>query len=171
MNTFFNQPVPYYDHFLFKESLELKKSLVDSTKVYKLSFKLIKGAIKNLGKILTFNLEEESLEKASIYQNNLENTLISLKKLDDKLFDLQKNLQSNKLYDEDYQKQIRIECKLTLNELNILQNEVAIYLGEIEDFISEIIDKNLITKSSIWNPSEIWFNLQHLMAPEKRLMR
>ncbi len=171
MNALNNKSVPYYDHFLFKESIDLKNSLLQSSKKYKITSKQVKELLKSLYKLQSVEANEETLDVVRNYKSGLELFLIELKGLDDTLFDLQKNLQSNRVYDEDYQKLVRIECKSVLFLMQNLQEEMEPYLQEINHLLEQASQTGILEKSSYSSYIDWILNIQSLIIPEKRLIR
>lgn len=166
-----NQPVPYYNHFLFKESLDLKLSLITFSKKYKTISVQLKETLKNLQKLKGMDLGLSTIEKLENFVSILEAFKINLKTTDNTLFNLQKDLQSNKVYDEDYQKSIRIECKMLLDKMESLLIDVNSHLSESFIFLAQISEFVLPEKTTNWLPIDFINILQGLVSTEKRLIR
>jgi uncharacterized protein with gpF-like domain len=171
MNTLGSTPIPYYNHFLFKESLDLKNSLIQSAKEYKALSVRIKDNLKRLGRLDHAELEKELMDQLRNFQNLLEKSLKDLRAEDDILFDLQKSLQSNKVYDESFQKTVRKECKSNLQIMDSLLKSAEEVLIQSEQFISELSYSN-VSEKSVSRISLDWIlNLPVLFNFEKRIIR
>ncbi len=171
MNKFTTPPVPFYNHFLFKESIDLKNELIKSTKGFKNTSSTIKDLIKTLNKFYQTEESEEWTQKSKYLKESLYSIYMDLKSIDNILFELQKNLQSSKIYNEDYQKQIRKECKNQLQKMAATLSIAKSLIEESELFIKQVgLSGN--KEKSITKTYEDWlFTIQHLLSPEKRLIR
>jgi len=171
MNTLNTNPIPYYNHFLFKESIDLKNSLIQSAKEYKLVSGKMKEVLKKMNRLDHLDLEENNKSRLKELQTRLENAFRDLRSQDDLLFDLQKSLQSNKVYDESFQKSIRISCKENLKKMDYYLEHGIRTLNKAELFLEEngmvSSSENILAKTNL----DWIFSLPSLLSPAKRIVR
>lgn len=175
MNSFSNSPVPYYNHFLFKESLDLKRSLMETNKEYKNIQSRVKESLRKLSRLNHAEMENEILERIKFFQNELENSLKGLRLQDDVLFDLQKSLQSNKVYEESFQKSLRANCKMNLQSMKESLISTEEILANSENFMVSIFNHyfpNKIQDKSFSRINFDWLlNIPILSNFERRISR
>jgi len=171
MNTLSTSPIPYYNHFLYKESLDLKNALIQSARDYKMTASRLKECLRKFERLNHSDLEPVLMNKLTDFQNALESTIQNLRKQDDILFDLQKSLQSNKVYDENFQKALRSDCKSNLKSMKDLQNYSEDLLEKSEEFLNAVVYNYLPEKNRNKSSFDWISNLQILVSPEKRIIR